>query len=340
MALGRKSGAAGEEDAMADGMIRWGILGAAKIAREFVCPAIHTSVRGTVAAVASRDPGRAEALAGVFGARVFADYDAMLADPGIDAVYIPLHNAAHLEWTLKALEAGKHVLCEKPIALRAEEIDTIIAARDRSGRFAAEGFMVTHHPQWRCVQDLVAKQAVGRLRHVQAAFSFNNPDPLNVRNQAALRGGALRDIGVYPCVATRFVTGAEPTRATSEIVWDNGIDATARAWADFPDFGMDFYVSMRMGARQQVTFHGDEGWITVHAPFNAQTYGPVAVEIRDREGKVRRESFDGARQYLLQADAFHATVLDGAPYACPLEFSRGNQVMIDMIYDAAGGPRC
>jgi predicted dehydrogenase len=317
--------------------VRWGVLGAGKIAREWVAPALHSSERGDLIAVASRTPGKAEALAAPYGARTHASYEALLADTEVDAVYIPLPNGDHVEWTAKALEAGKHVLCEKPIALRAEEIDGLIALRDRTGRFAAEAFMVTHHPQWRRVRDMVAEGAVGRLRHVQGAFSFFNDDPDNIRNMPELGGGALRDIGVYPTVATRFVTGAEPVSIRAEIDWDRGIDATARVQAVFPDFHMDFYVSMRMAARQLMTFHGETGWIAVHAPFNAGSYGDDVVELRTQGGALAAfERFPRADQYLHQADAFNATVLDGAPYACPLEFSRGNQAMIDMIYAAAG----
>jgi predicted dehydrogenase len=242
-----------------DGQVRWGILGAAKIAREWLAPAIHLSARGSVAAVASRDAARAAALAEPYGARVIAGYEALLEDPGIDAVYIPLPNGQHVEWTAKCLAAGKHVLCEKPLALKAEEIDRLMRQRDATGLVAAEAFMVVHHPQWLRVRDMLAEAAVGRLRHVQGAFSFFNDDPGNIRNMPELGGGALRDIGVYPSITTRFATGAEPERVRAEIEWDMGIDATARVWAAFPDFTMDFYVSMRMAPRQQMTFHGDAG---------------------------------------------------------------------------------
>lgn len=321
---------------MPDRMVRWGVLGAAKIAREWLCPAIHKSAGGVMAAVASRDAARGAALAEPYGARVIEGYDALLADPEIDAVYIPLPNSDHVPWTLKCLEAGKHVLCEKPIALEAGDIDRLIEARDRTGRFAAEGFMVTHHPQWHRARALVAEGAIGRLVHVQGAFSFFNDDPANIRNQAELAGGALRDIGVYPCVSTRFVTGEEPISVRAEIAWDKGIDATAKVWADFPDFTMDFYVSMRMGARQVMTFHGSEGWLAVEAPFNAGLYGDEVLRLRRADGTVVLERFPLADQYRAQIDAFNAAVVDGAPFACPLEFSRGNQVMIDMIYAAAG----
>jgi predicted dehydrogenase len=229
------------------------------------------------------------------------------------------------------------VLCEKPIALEASEIDDLIAARDRAGRLAAEAFMVTHHPQWLRVRDLLREGAIGRLRHVQGAFSFFNEDPGNIRNQADLGGGALRDIGVYPSVVTRYVTGAEPERIAAEIDWDMGIDATARVQAAFADFHLDFYVSMRMAPRQLMTFHGDRGWLSVHAGFNAGAYGDEVIEIRASDATTVLERFPQADQYRSQADAFNASVLDGAPFACPLEFSRGNQRMIDMIYAAAGG---
>jgi predicted dehydrogenase len=317
--------------------VRWGILSAAKIAREWVCPGIHMSDRGVVAAVASRTPGKSEALAAPYGARTYASYEALLADPEIDAIYIPLPNGEHVEWTLKALAAGKHVLTEKPIALKAEEIDGLIAARDRSGKLAAEAFMVTHHAQWLRVRELVRGGAIGRLRQVQAGFSFMLRDPNNIRNDASRGGGALRDIGVYPTVTTRFVTGAEPVAVThAEIEWDMGIDATARVLAAFPDFHLDFYVSMRMAPRQLVAFHGEEAVLTVRAPFNAVAYGDQVIELRDADGRVTLERFGLADQYRAQADAFNASVLDGTEYACTLEFSRGNQAMIDMIYAAAG----
>ena len=317
--------------------VRWGILGAAKIAQEWVAPAIHISDRGVVAAVASRTPGKAEALAAPHGARALASYEALLADPAIDAVYVPLPNAAHVEWTAKCLEAGKHVLCEKPIALKAAEIDALIALRDRTGRVAAEAFMVTHHPQWLRVRELVQGGAIGRLRQVQCGFSFMLRDAGNIRNDPAQGGGALRDIGVYPCVTTRFATGAEPVAIShAEIDWDLGIDATARVLAAFPDFHLDFYVSMRMAPRQSMVFHGEEGTLLVWAAFNAGAYADQVLELRDADGRVVLERFGRADQYRAQIDAFNAAVLDGADFPCPLEFSRGNQAMIDMIYAAAG----
>ncbi|MEO1293844.1 MAG: Gfo/Idh/MocA family oxidoreductase [Pseudomonadota bacterium] len=199
-------------------MINWGILSAAKIARDRVAPAIHMSAQGRIAAIASRTEGKAEELAAPYGdVRIYHDYEALLADPAIDAVYIGLPNSAHVEWTLAALSAGKHVLCEKPIALEADDIERLIVARNASGLLAAEAFMVVHHPQWHRVKEILSAGAIGNLVHVQGVFSFYNDDPDNIRNQSDQGGGALRDIGVYPCVTTRFATGAEPEQALAQV---------------------------------------------------------------------------------------------------------------------------
>lgn len=316
--------------------VRWGVLGAAKIAREWVVPAIHNSGRGVLAAVASRQPTRALGLAEPYGQVAIHDsYEALLADPGVDAVYVPLPNGQHVEWTAKCLEAGKHVLCEKPIALHAADIEGLIALRDRTGLVAAEAFMMVHHPQWQRARALVSGGAIGRLAQVQAAFSFFNDDPGNIRNLPELGGGALRDIGVYPTISIRLVTGAEPTAARAVVDWHRGIDATARVALDFPEFGADFYVSMRMAPRQSITFHGDEGWLTLHAPWNPDAYGDAVLELRRPDGRLEIDRFPRSDHYRAQIDAFNASVLDGAAYPCPLEFSRGNQAAIDMIYAAA-----
>ncbi len=315
--------------------VRWGVLGAAKIAREHLTPAIHLSASGVLAAVASTNADRAAALAAPYAARSIVGYDALLADPHIDAVYIPLANSEHVPWTLKALAAGKHVLCEKPIALNAAEIDSLIAARDAAGRLCAEGFMVTHHPQWTRAREIVASGELGALRQVDGAFTFFNADPANIRNRADVSGGALRDIGVYPTVTARFATGLEQLAARARIDWEAGIDATARVSLDFPGFPAEFYVSMRMAQRQEMVFHGDKAWLRVRTPFNAGLYGEDVLELRDAKGNYRLERFPAVNQYVLQIEAFNQSVLTGAPFACPLEFSRGNQAAIDAIYRAA-----
>src|SRR5690606_24797712 len=202
-------------------MFRWGILSTAKIGREQVIPAIQGSQNGNVHAIASRDAQNARALADTVGAPLsFGSYDALLASDEIDGVYIPVPTWQHVEWAIRAADAGKHVLVEKPLALTAADIAPVIAARDRNGVLICEAFMVTYHSQWLKVRDLVRSGAIGRLRHVQGAFTYHNLDPADMRNIPALGGGGLPDIGVYPTVATRFVTGREPERVQATVERD------------------------------------------------------------------------------------------------------------------------
>src|SRR5690606_5460376 len=194
-------------------MLRFGILSTAKIGRELVVPAIQDAENCVVTAIASRDVTRARAMAERFSVpHAFGSYEEMLASDLIDAVYIPLPTSQHVEWSIKAADAGKHVLCEKPIALKATEIEMLIAARERNKVLISEAFMVAYAPVWLKVRELIANDAIGRLRHVQGAFTYFNRDPGNMRNIPELGGGALPDIGVYPTITTRFATGIEPLR--------------------------------------------------------------------------------------------------------------------------------
>ncbi len=316
--------------------VRWGILGAANFALKHMGPAIHAARGGRLAALAT---GSADKAAGFDafapGLEVHADYDALLADPDIDAVYIPLPNHLHVEWTKRALEAGKHVLCEKPMTMAASEFDDLIAARDRSGLLAAEAYMIVHHPQWSRARDLLAEGAVGTLRAVNAAFSFNNPDPGNIRNKPETGGGSLPDIGVYICGATRFATGEEPEAVLfADIDRENGVDTRAHMAARFPSFLFTGYTSTRMAPWQEVVFHGTEGILKLTTPFNAGVYGLAELHLQDAEQRVRVERFPADNHYVRQVEAFNASVRDGTAYPCPLEFSRGTQAMLDMVYAA------
>ncbi|QHQ37187.1 Gfo/Idh/MocA family protein [Algicella marina] len=323
-------------------MFRWGVLSTAKIGREHLIPAFVDAENGVLSAIASRDESRAAKLAARFGApHVFGSYEAMLASDVIDGVYIPLPTSQHAEWTIKAADAGKHVLCEKPIVLKASEIDALIEARDRNGVTVSEAFMVTYHPQWKKVKQLLHDGAIGRLRHVQGAFSYYNVDETNMRNVPELGGGALPDIGVYPTVTTRFATGLEPKRVSAEVERDPkfGTDIYARVAADFGEFRMDFYVATQMAARQEMVFHGEKGWIRVRTPFNAGLYGADVVELHDQNrGHDEVFRFTGTRQYVLEVEAFARAVAgDGEVFS--LEDSRRNQKFIDAVYAAgeAGG---
>ena len=319
-------------------MIRWGIISTAKIAREHLVPAIQAARNGTLHAVASRAQESADAFAKQFGIpNAFGSYEAMLASNEIDAVYIPLPTSQHVEWTLKALEAGKHVLCEKPISLHAKEIDPLIAARDKTGLIATEAFMVTYHPQWHKVRELLSDGAIGQLRHIQGAFSYYNVDPTNMRNQLELGGGGLPDIGVYPTVTARFATGQDPVKARASIVRDPnfGTDIYANCQYDFGGFDMTFYCSTQMALRQTMVFHGDQGFIEVTAPFNAELYEAVDVRLNDQKhGHVQTWAFRGVNQYQLEIEAIGDRIAGGDVTIFSLESSRINQAAIDALYEA------
>ena len=291
-------------------MLRWGILSTAKIAREQLIPAIAGASNGTLAAIASRDGGRARDVAARYGIPAAHDsYEALLADEGVDAVYIPLPNDQHVPWAIRAAEAGKHVLVEKPLGLTADAIAPLIEARDRAGVTVAEAFMVTHHPQWRRVRALLAEGAVGRLSRVQASFAFHNDDPDNTRNHVEQGGGALFDIGVYPVVTARYASGAEPARVLARIERDPrfGTDRTASVWADFGDWQLEFYVSTQLALEQRMSFHGDAGLLALDAPFNADAFGTPTLRLTTRgRGEGRLWRFPMGEQYRRQVEAFAA----------------------------------
>jgi len=319
-------------------MFRWGVLSTAKIGREQLIPAMVDAENGVLQAIASRDLKKAKALAIRFGAKqAFGSYEELLASDTIDGVYIPLPTSQHLEWAEKAVEAGKHVLVEKPLALDAKDIAKLIKLRDKKKVLVCEAFMVTYHPQWLKVRELVASGAIGTLRHVQGAFTYCNLDPTNMRNILALGGGALPDIGVYPTVSTRFVTGKEPKRVQATIERDKKFktDIFSTIRADFGDFELSFYLSTQLAARQLMVFHGDKGFIEVHGPFNAGLYDHHKVSLHNQdhtEETVFR--FPGAAQYRLQVEAFARAAKGGKDPVFTLENSVKNQKVIDAIFRA------
>jgi predicted dehydrogenase len=340
MAFTAQHGATGmqEEDRMQP--VRWGVLGAARFAREQMAPAIHAAKGAELVALATSDPAKAEGFSAFCPAlRVHDTYEALLADPGVDAVYIPLPNHMHVDWTLKALAAGKHVLCEKPIALQAEEIDRLIAVRDASGLLAAEAYMIVHHPQWQRAREWVQGGEIGRVLHADAQFSFRLTDMGNIRNRADAGGGSLRDIGVYTFGSIRYVTGAEAETVEARIGWENGIDAFAHVFGTMTGgFTFASTTSMRMYNRQVVTIQGETGMVRVEGgPFNANVNDLAKVELHTHGNRVTTDRFPSVNHYVLQVEAFGRTVREGVPYPCPLEFVRGTQVMIDRAYAAAAG---
>ena len=322
-------------------VLRWGILGAAKFAREHMGPAIHAASGAELVAIATSKPEKAAGFA-AFAPRiaVFDSYEGLLNDPSIDAVYIPLPNHLHVEYTLKALAAGKHVLCEKPMTLQAAEFDTLIAARDAAGKLAAEAYMIVHHPQFIRARELVQGGAIGDLVHVDATFSYFNDDQTNIRAHPHLGGGGLRDIGVYTFGAARFVSGQEPLSVPyANLRFDNGVDVFAQVAAVFPDFTYAATVSMRMYPRQEIVFHGDKGVLRLNCPFNAGVFGHAELTLENTGRTVVTERWPGVNQYVLQVENFCKSVQTGADYPCPLAFSQGTQAMIDMVFAANSGAK-
>ena len=319
-------------------MFRWGVLSTAKIGRDQVIPGIVEAENGVLSAIASRDLKKAKALAQRFGAtHAFGSYEELLTSDQVDGVYIPLPTSQHVEWTAKAAEAGKHVLVEKPLALDAQEIPPLIRLRNRKKVLISEAFMVTYHPQWLKVRELLRSGAIGTLRHVQGAFTYYNVDPKNMRNILSLGGGALPDIGVYPTVSTRFVTGKEPKRVHATIERDKKFktDTYSVIRADFGAFDLSFYLSTQLANRQLMVFHGDEGFIEVRSPFNAGLYEHHKIELHNRghnEATVFR--FPGTQQYKLEAETFARAALGGKDEIFTLESSLANQKVIDAIFRA------
>ncbi len=321
-------------------MLRFGILSTARIGHEQVVPAIQDAENCVVTAFASRDLAKARALADRFGApHAFGSYDEMLASDVIDAVYIPLPSSQHVEWSIKAAEAGKHVLSEKPIAIKASEIEDLIKVRDRTGMLICEAFMVTYAPVWLKVRELLSQKAIGELKHVQGSFTYFNRDPSNMRNIPELGGGALPDIGVYPTITTRFVTGQEPQRVQARVDRDPGFgtDIYSSVKADFGSFEMTFYIATQMAARQLMVFHGTEGYIEVKSPFNAGRWGAEEIELTNQNHAVSQIfRFPDSRQYKRQAEAFAKAAKGETVEVVTLENSLKNQRFIDAIYRAAG----
>jgi predicted dehydrogenase len=316
-------------------MFRWGVLSTARIGRDLVIPAICNADNGVLAAIASRDEARAGALADRFGApHAYGSYEAMLESDTIDGVYIPLPTSQHVEWALKAAEAGKHVLCEKPIALKASEIAPLIEARDTHKVLLSEAFMVTYHPQLHKVRDLIADGAIGTLRQVDAAFTYFNVDPDNMRNRPELGGGVIPDIGVYPTVTTRFATGAEPRRVHAIVEFDPnfGTDRYASVRADYGTFEQTFYISTQLANRQHIAFHGEKGFIEISSPWNSNLYEGDEVRLQNADHDVMQVfRYTGVDQYRLQVEEF-ARAAAGNGTVFSLEDSVRNQRVIDAIY--------
>jgi predicted dehydrogenase len=323
--------------------IRWGVLGCAGIAAKAVIPAIQSSRLGRIAAIASRNAIKAKEMAARFGIpRSYGSYEELLADPDINAIYNPLPNHLHVPMTIKALEQGKPVLCEKPIALDAAQAMELATAQKATGLPVAEAFMVRHHPQWKKARALIVEGRLGEVRGIQTIFSYYLDDPENVRNQADIGGGGLFDVGCYAINTARFLFDAEPVRAIALMERDPvfGTDRLTSGLLAFPEGRqLAFTCSTQLAPTQRVTVLGTRGRLEIPIPFNAPGDGPTVLifdDGRDLTGGGRKEiAIAPVDQYREQVDAFAEALLSGKPVEIGLSDAIANMKAIDALFRSA-----
>ena len=320
--------------------LKVGILGVAKIAVTKVIPPMHGCNYVEPVAIASRTKAKAESAAAELKLpKAYGSYEELLADPEIDLIYNPLPNHEHVAWSIKAAEAGKHVLCEKPLGLDQADARRLVAVRDRTGKAIQEAFMVRTHPQWHNVRSIVDSGKIGSLRAITCHFSYHNADPANVRNVREWGGGGLLDIGCYPITTSRFVTGKEPRRVAAVIERDptTGVDRRGSVIMDFGDFTSSFTYGTQMAPRQVMTFTGETGSVEVEIPYNAPNDRPCRLWLDHGEFRQsEREAIDvpACDQYGIMLDAFAKAIIEGHPQPVPLEDSLQNMAVIDAVFRA------
>jgi predicted dehydrogenase len=325
--------------------LRWGVLSTASIAREKVIPGIQRADRCRVVAIASRDASRAADVARQLGIpTVHASYEALLGDPNVDVVYIPLPNHLHAEWAIAAARAGKHVLCEKPLALTSGDAERMIEVAEAQGVRLMEAFMYRLHPSWVAVRELVASGRIGKLMSVQSSFSYFNDDPANIRNSKAAGGGALYDIGCYCVNLSRMLFTSEPIRVEGSILRDpaSGVDILASGLLEFEGGAATFTCSTRAEDDQQVHVYGTDGRISVGIPFNIPPDRPTHVYLTHGGDPpvapaTQTISFETADPYSVEAALFAAAILDDRPTPVPPQDAVANLRVIEQLF-RAGAP--
>jgi predicted dehydrogenase len=322
--------------------LRWGVLSTASIGLRKVIPAMQKGEYSSVVAIASRDLAKAKQAATAQGIpTAYGSYEELLADPNVDAIYNPLPNQLHVPWTIKAAEAGKHVLCEKPLSLTVAEAKSLLAVRARTGVKIGEAFMIRSAPQWLRLRELINQGRVGELRSVVGFFSYFNIDPANIRNHVESGGGALMDIGCYLIHASRYGFAQEPTRVVASIDPDPKMhtDRLTSAILDFPAGHAIFTCSTQLVAYQRVHFLGTRGRIELEIPFNAPLDRPTRLFIDDGSDLsgtgIITETFPACNQYTAQGDAFSKAVLENTKVPVPIEDAIKNMAVIDAIFHSA-----
>lgn len=317
--------------------VRWGIIGASKFALEHMGPAIHLAKGSDLYAVASRDLNKVAAFKN-FCATCLAipSYEELLQNPNIDAVYIPLPHHLHTEWAIKALNSGKHVLAEKPIAMHNNDFELLLKARDTTGLMASEAYMIVHHPQWQRARQMIGDGAIGNVIHITGGFSYDNSDdPTNIRNQAEMGGGGMRDIGVYIIGAATYVMNEALENITAKVRLENGFDVFTSIQGTLGASQYSSYVSTRMHPHQEMSFHGSTGILRLTAPFNPNVFGEARLELHQPALGLRVERFPGANHYIKQVEAFNDSILTSKPLVWTLEQARSTQQAIDTVLSVA-----
>jgi predicted dehydrogenase len=321
--------------------VKWAVLGAAKISRK-VIPAMQSGVASEVVAIASRDLSKAKAAASELGvARAYGSYEEAILDREVEAVYIPLPNHLHVPWAIRAAEAGKHVLCEKPIGMNAAECRSLITVRDRTKVKIGEAFMVRTHPQWLRTREIVRSGEIGPIGVVVFPFAYFNTDPQNVRNVSEYGGGAMLDIGCYAVQISRWLFGEEPRSVTASIETDPEfqVDRLASGILQFPSGQCIFTCGTQLARFQRVQILGATGRIEIEIPVNAPNDRPTRLRIdngADLFGTgIRTEEIPRCDQYTIQADLFSKAIRDDALVPTPLEDSLANMTAVDAVFDSA-----
>ncbi len=318
--------------------VRWGVLGTAKIARTLVIPAMQKGQFCSVDALASRSGSKASETAALLGIpKTYGSYEALLDDGDIDAVYIPLPNHLHVPWALKALEAGKHVLCEKPLAISGDQAQELADAAARYPKLKImEGFMYKYHPQWQEALRIVHSGGVGELMTIQSFFSYYNDDADNIRNNAAIGGGGLMDIGCYCISLSRFLFEAEPLRCCAFMEKDPRF-GTDRLFSGIMDFGgkiSSFTCSTQLSPYQRVNILGTDGRVEILIPFNAPNDIPCMLDHQQRGG-TWTQHFDICDQYTIQSDLFAKAILDDTEVPVTLQDAVNNMKVLEDMKRAA-----
>jgi predicted dehydrogenase len=322
--------------------VRWGVLSTAAIGVKRVIPGMQKGDWIEVTAIASRDLRKAEDVARLLGiAKAYGSYEELLADPQIEAIYNPLPNQLHVPWSIRAAEAGKHVLCEKPLSMTVAEARTLLAVQERTGVLIGEAFMVRTHPQWLRTRELIASGRIGKLRSIQGSFSYFNNDPTNIRNIPECGGGALMDIGCYPINTSRLLFDEEPLRVSALIEKDPKlqVDRLTSAMLEFPSGQATFTCSTQIVPYQRMQLLGTKGRIEIEIPFNAPNDQPCRILIDDGRdlfgGGIAIETFPICDQYTIQGDAFSRAVREGTKAPVPLTDAIKNMAVIEAVFRSA-----